>query len=282
MKTWAARSAVLLGLVALSSPLDPAAMLRTAADAVDRKEYEAAERIYERTATHFPHASVIWQNLALVQKLSGELRRSLHSYERAVRLAPVDAGLLTGLGLAACSAQQFGRCMSAFARSAGIEPRRPGTYIAVGNAAAANLGNSDLALRAYKCAQRLSPQEPSLSFNIGIQLLHRLEYDKAAAAFARSATSRHSPAPLRAQALAMLAVAMQRACDWDGRASVSSALVEMMGIALSRGEAALSPLHAQELAEIGPEQQRLIGTASAARACSQPHRTELRAACECS
>ena len=253
---------MVLGLVP-SSPLDPAAMLRNAAEAVDRGEYEAAEQIYQTTATQFPHASIIWQNMGLVQKLSGEIGRSLHSYERAVRLAPADAGLLSALGVAACTAKQFDRCMQTFTRSATIEPRRSRTYMAVGNAAA-NLGNGALSLRAYKCSQRLSPLEPAPSFNMGVQLLQGLSYNNAAAAFARSASNRRASVELRTQSLAMLAVAMQRACDWDGRARVSSALLQLIPIALSRGEAALSPLHAQELAEISAEQQRQIGMTSTA------------------
>lgn len=110
--------------------------------------YKAAAEAFRRATTDDPDLVEAWANLGDVSTRAGDLPGAIVAYQAAVRLAPQDADLREGLGLALHEAERHADAAAQYAEAARLRPRDGRPLLSVGDSWAAT-GDLQRALAAY-------------------------------------------------------------------------------------------------------------------------------------
>jgi len=116
--------------------------------------------------------------LAVAQQQNAQPEAALASIDRAIELAPEDAGLYMVRAGMLLGSQQVDEAQGALAQAAGLDPNRLGAYVLQAQLA---LGRGDLeeAARQHNLASRVAPDHPRVAAIEGVLDLHRGAPDSA-------------------------------------------------------------------------------------------------------
>lgn len=109
---------------------------------------------------------------------SGQARRALQIYAKALEVGPEDAGILHGMGLAYAAAGDQVAAAEHYRRSLRADAAQPLVHINLGVALEA-LGDGAGATLAYRTALGLNPREPLALFNLGNGSFRQRDYQAA-------------------------------------------------------------------------------------------------------
>lgn len=179
-----------------------------------------------------PHQPAAQASLAQALLALGLHEEALRNFDRALRLAPREAGLHNNRGTALRELQRPAEALAAFERALALKPGYARAHNNRGNALR-DLGRHPEALAAYQAAVEHQPEHALAWLNLGRALQHQAAHEEAASSFERA----WQLAPLLPEALGALLHARQHCADWRDQ----SALHSQLRAALARGERAAQP-----------------------------------------
>lgn len=149
--------------------------------AAQAKDYETAITQFNKAAELDPKQLAVWSNLAdayvnAAAKKTGpefdaEMAKGLEAYQKAIELAPADAGVHNNYALALAKAKKFPEMQTELEKAAQLDPTKAGQYYYNLGAVLVNNGQNDAAGTAFKKAIEIDPNHADSYYQYGIYLV---------------------------------------------------------------------------------------------------------------
>jgi len=147
-------------------------------EALKTKQYPAALDAFTKASEMDPKQHVIWGNLAEVHselaktktgaEQHAELEKSIESYNKAVELAPTDAGYHNNMALVYARMKKFPEMQGELDKAVQLDPSGAGRYYFNSGAVLTNAGQTDAACEAFKKATTADPNYADAFYQYGI------------------------------------------------------------------------------------------------------------------
>jgi tetratricopeptide (TPR) repeat protein len=134
-----------------------------------RKDTEAGIRLHEAFLESHPDNPLARYHLGYAYGLTGDHRREIACYEKALDLGYAEGALLFNLGMAYGETGQYGKAVEVLERAVDSDPDNPDYRVGLG-LALERTGNTGAAIEALREAIRIDPNAPWAR-----DLLRRLE-----------------------------------------------------------------------------------------------------------
>ena len=197
---------------------------RRLADVAPRSGHSAAASL-EAAVRAAPDSAVIRTSLARVLGLAGRVEEALRHWERATELAPADASVHDGRGLACIDAGRLEEARSCFMRAVELDPLLPGACLNLARSRRFDASDALLVDRLEKLpTRRLDPMiAADLHFALGKIRDDIGEFGHAAASLRRANRLMHGTLRFDAAAHARAVDALMETFDADFFATMPSA-----------------------------------------------------------
>ena len=130
-------------------------------------EYEGAIEMADRAVALNPNSYDAWDRRGWVYRLAGLPEEAIRSFERAIRMSPIDPLLyrsFTGMGMALIELRRFDEAIVAGKKAQRHNPSFPGAYLCLASAFA-HLGRD---AEAREAAARLLEVDPAFTISAWI------------------------------------------------------------------------------------------------------------------
>ncbi len=144
------------------------ALLRQAADALQRNDFSTAIGRCQELLSQTPANAEAWRVRARAEFGAGEAARAAECARKAIALNATSADAWNALGLAVETASPA-EALAAWEKAAALAPAHPEAHFRIGNLQRRQ-GNHDAAVAAYRNALRGMPKHPVLLNNLGLAL----------------------------------------------------------------------------------------------------------------
>jgi tetratricopeptide (TPR) repeat protein len=149
--------------------------------ALDAKQYDEAIAQFTKASEMDPKQNVVWSNLAeaYINKAKttaapadreAALAKGIETYQKAIELAPNDAGYYNNYALALAQAKKFDEMRAAIDKAVSINPAGAGQYYFNLGAILTNTGQTGPACDAFKKAIDTDPNYAEAHFQYGVCL----------------------------------------------------------------------------------------------------------------
>lgn len=170
---------------ALHQADQPPGAMKMAQIEAGRKNFEAANRWFEKALKWDSSSSVVRRDYSVFLAAQGKTREAVEQMKEAVKMSPRDAGLRFLLGLGQQENGQDADALASFDEAIRLAP----SYVrAIYNRALLyhKIGNLEAALSDLENCSQLDAGNPDIPYAIGIIRFQRGEYQKAVAAAAEA------------------------------------------------------------------------------------------------
>jgi len=154
--------------------------------AAQAKDYDAAIASFNKAAELDPKQVSVWSNLASAYvegagKKSGaefdaQMAKGLEAFQKAIELAPTDAGLHNNYALALSKAKKMAEMQAELEKAAQIDPTHAGQFYYNLGASLVNSGQAEAAGTAFKKAIELDPNHADSYYQYGLYLVGKASY----------------------------------------------------------------------------------------------------------
>ena len=143
-----------------------------------KKNFQAAKKLYEQILKIDPNNTEAYNNLGLIFSTLGELQKSLDCYKKAIEIKPKLTSTHNNLGLLYEKFKDNQKAISCYQQSIQIDPRYTLAYFNLGNVYKI-LGKYKEAKNSYKKAIEIQPNKAATHNNFGDLLSELGENEKA-------------------------------------------------------------------------------------------------------
>ncbi len=157
----------------------------TGMQALQSKQFDTAVESFKKAGEVDPNQHVIWAHLGdsyvgLAQSKAGAERdeamnQGLESWNKAITLAPTDAGYHNNYALALARANKFPEAEAELQKAASIDPPNAGKYYYNLGALLVNSGKNEPAADAFKKAIEATPNYAEAHYQYGLALMAKAQ-----------------------------------------------------------------------------------------------------------
>lgn len=155
--------------------------------ALQAKQYDQAVEAFKKAAEVDPNQNVIWAHLAdsyvgLAGTKTGAdhdtaMASALEAWQKAIALAPNDAGYHNNYALALARDKKFNDAETELQKAAQLDPPQAGKYYYNLGALLVNNGQSEPAVEAFKKAIAADPNYAEAHYQYGLALMSKAQTD---------------------------------------------------------------------------------------------------------
>jgi tetratricopeptide (TPR) repeat protein len=183
-------SALLLGApgqkVPAARPEDVSALLKTANDALDRRDLPTAVKALKTILEVEPEMPEAWFNLAYAYTGLGEDEEAVKTYQKALELQPDWLEAHLNLGILLMEMERAANARPHLEKAVALKPENPRAHLYLGRALNAT-GQPEAAAKQFEEALRLEPSLAIAHFDLGQVYLAQRDFTRALAAFQKAA-----------------------------------------------------------------------------------------------
>jgi len=111
-------------------------------------KYKIAEQILIKAIKIVPSYSLLWRNISLVYRLSGQLEKAQKSMDNILALDPNNASVWADYGTILIMLAKYKEAIVAYSRCVSLKPDSPRAYLSLGHAYN-TIGNKDKSIESY-------------------------------------------------------------------------------------------------------------------------------------
>jgi len=165
---------------------DDSALLRTAQEALDKRDFAAAAKSLQSVVAAEPRSTAAWFNLAYAYSELHENEQAIQAYEKTLELQPDLFEAHLNLAILLIESKRAPEAIGHLARAVSLKPDHARAHLYYGRAL--NLvGQPEQAEKEFQEALRLDPGLAMGSYDLGQLRLAAKRYEEARAAFEKAA-----------------------------------------------------------------------------------------------
>ncbi|MFB3922996.1 MAG: tetratricopeptide repeat protein [Terriglobia bacterium] len=189
---------------ASATPPDIPALLKTASEALDRKDFAAAAKALEVVVREHSDMPAAWFNLGYAYSGLNQSEDAVRAYQRALQLQPELFEAQLNLGILLIQMKRAAEAVPYLEKAVSLKPQHTRAHLYCGRALNIS-GQPDAAEKEFQEALKLDPSLAIGYFDLGQLYLGKKDFEKALASFQKAAETD----PQLAQAELGMALALE-------------------------------------------------------------------------